>query len=122
MSAVRIGSLAEDAAVNFLQQHQLLVLKRNFRCKHGEIDLIAKDNDFLVFIEVRYRKNAAYGSAAESIDNRKQLKIQNAAQFFMQKHSWAQKVQCRFDVIVMSKDIAAPNIEWIKDAFNEEIY
>lgn len=118
MSAINLGTQFENLAANYLQQHQLIVLQRNFRCKLGEIDLIAKEKDCLVFAEVRYRKSSAFGSAAESITAAKQQKIIRTAQVYLQHKSWAQNVKCRFDVIAISQSLESPKIEWIKDAFN----
>ena len=118
MSSQLTGSRLEDCAVEFLQKAGITVLHRNFKCKFGEIDLIVRDNATLVFVEVRYRKNAAYGDAAESVAFDKQQKIIHTAQFYLQTRNWASKLACRFDVIAMSKSEDAPEINWIKDAFH----
>jgi putative endonuclease len=120
-SSVRIGLRAEDAAIEFLQRQNVLILHRNFRCRFGEIDLIAKDDQHLVFAEVRYRKNTKYGTASETVTVTKQRKIIHAAEFYLRTRAWAHKVKCRFDVIAMSQTIDSPHIDWIKDAFNGEI-
>lgn len=119
MSSICIGSQAEDAAIRYLERQNVLILHRNFRCKFGEIDLIAKEDQYLIFAEVRFRKSINYGSASESVNSLKQRKIIKAAQFFLNTRDWACNVKCRFDVIAMSQTIDAPKIEWIKDAFNE---
>ena len=119
MTAVATGTMLEDVAIEFLQKNGLLILHRNFRCKTGEIDLIAKDYNYLVFVEVRYRANGLHGSAAESVNIAKQQKIIRSAQFYIQTRNWAQKVNCRFDVVAMSGAHESPNIDWIKDAFDE---
>lgn len=113
-----IGTAYEDLAVAYLQQQNLHILQRNFRCKLGEIDVIAKDKDALIFAEVRYRKNSAYGGAAASVTTTKQRKIIRTAQFFLQSKTWAQQINCRFDVIAITQSTQSPTIEWIKDAFN----
>ncbi len=119
MSSISIGSQAEDAAIDYLKLQNVLILERNFRCRFGEIDLIAQQDQCLIFAEVRFRKNTNYGSASESVNSPKQRKIIKAAQFFLNTRAWARDVKCRFDVIAMSQTIDAPKIEWIKDAFNE---
>lgn len=119
MTAVSTGALLEDVAITQLQSNNLLILHRNFRCKTGEIDIIAKDKSYLVFIEVRYRADDLHGSAAETVTRTKQQKISRAAQFYIQTRRWAQNVNCRFDVVAISGHVESPKIEWIKDAFNE---
>ena len=118
MSA-KAGALSEDVAALYLQENNLLVLQRNFRCKLGEIDIIAKDANCVIFAEVRFRKNDNYGSAAESVTNSKQKKIIRAAKFYLQTKILATDLNFRFDVIAISQSIESPKIEWIKDAFNE---
>ena len=117
-SSLATGNRLEDLAVEYLQQAGVIILHRNFRSNFGEIDLIAQDGTTLVFIEVRYRKNANFGTAAETVTNDKQQKIIHTAQFFLQTRNWANALACRFDVLAMSNSEHAPNIDWIKDAFN----
>jgi len=119
VTAISTGTLLEDVAITHLQKNNLLILHRNFRCKTGEIDVIAKDQSYLVFIEVRYRANDLHGSAAESVTKTKQQNISRTAQFYIQTRRWAQNVNCRFDVVAISGAVESPKIEWIKDAFNE---
>lgn len=118
MQTRNIGTTYEDLAVAYLQQQNLHILQRNFSCKLGEIDVIAQDNDALIFAEVRYRKNSVYGGAAASVTTTKQRKIIRTAQFFLQTRIWAQQTNCRFDVIAITQSMQSPTIEWIKDAFN----
>ncbi len=118
MSSIAIGHALEDTAVAYLQKHKVQVLHRNFRCKYGEVDLIGRDQEDLIFVEVRYRKDATFGAAAETVTADKQRRIICAAQFFLMTRSWATKLYCRFDVIAITKAINSPTIEWIKDAFN----
>jgi putative endonuclease len=120
MSSIHKGIASEKLVAQYLQQQGMNILQRNFRCKLGEIDLICKDSSQLVFIEVRYRKSLVFGGPMESITYRKQQKIIHTAQFFLQINPWADKLSCRFDVLGISSKIAANNIEWIKDAFQDE--
>ncbi len=119
MSSLATGARIEDSACNYLQANNLAIIARNFKCKVGEIDLIARDQEDLVFVEVRYRKNTNFGSAAETVNVYKQRKVIRAAQIFLQVNQWAQQQYCRFDVLALSGSIDTPQIEWIKDAFNE---
>lgn len=118
MSAIVTGTEHEVLAAEYLLKANLQILHRNFRSKLGEIDIIAHDGPYLVFVEVRYRQDDKFGSAAESVTFAKQQKIVRAAQFYLQTHTWAQQLNCRFDVIAISNSTESPQIEWIKDAFH----
>jgi len=128
-----IGESAENDACQYLIKHKLNLIRKNYRCKLGEIDLIMLDRQTLVFVEVRYRKNSLYGSGAESITIRKQQKIIKAASYYLQQNPKTSQYACRFDVISMSAPNSELNsnsesepkptskneskIDWIKDAF-----
>lgn len=108
-----IGSSFEEKAAAFLENRGLKIRERNFRCKCGEIDLIACDGDCLVFIEVKYRKNRSWGGALAAVDRRKQRVISRVARFYLYFHGFGEDVSCRFDVI----GIEGNEITWIRDAF-----
>lgn len=116
-SQQRLGQTAEQAACNFLAAQGLQVLERNFLCKLGEIDLICQDQNSLVFVEVRFRKNARFGGAAASVTPAKQRKLQRAAQVYLQR--LRQEPPCRFDIVAMTLNQQAELIceNWIKNAF-----
>lgn len=118
----QVGQQAEDQACAYLLSHGLKLVWRNFVCKVGEVDLIMRDNQTLVFIEVRYRnKKSQFGSAAESVHAYKQKKIIKAASFFLLTQKRFRDFPCRFDVISMSSEHqASEEILWIKDAFQVE--
>lgn len=109
------GADAEAVAAAFLQQRGLRILRRNFRVRVGEIDLIAEDRDTLVFVEVRSRASAAYGGAAASITARKQARIVRAAQLFLA--TTGADRPCRFDCVLLEGRAPDVRIEWIRDAF-----
>ena len=111
-----LGFISEKEACHYLQSKGLKLITQNYRCAHGELDLIMQDNDVLVFIEVRLRSHRHYGDAFESIDSRKQQKLLKSATHYLQKHRLLDKIDCRFDVIGFSNN----TIEWIKDAFSYE--
>ena len=107
------GLAAEKIAATFLQQQGMTLIAKNFSCKYGEIDLIMRDANSLVFIEVRLRRNADFGGAAMSINPSKQGKLARSAEYYLQLHG---NCACRFDVILMrSADINT--VEWIQNAF-----
>ena len=110
------GKQAEDLACRYLQDRGLQLLQRNYRSKRGEIDLILQDSDSLVFVEVRYRRQPGFGSAAESVDARKQSKLVDCARHFLQSHANTANQPCRFDVI--SVNGTSNSIDWIQNAFS----
>lgn len=90
----------------------------NYQCKTGEIDLIMRDREVLVFVEVRYRKETHLGNPLETVTYSKQRKLIRTAQFFLQQHFGNQWPPCRFDVIGISGELDnSPLIEWIGNAF-----
>jgi putative endonuclease len=109
------GARAEQLAQDYLVRQGLVKCAQNYRCKLGEIDLIMRHADTLVFIEVRLRKNNQFANAAESVTLSKQRKIINTAQYYLQQHQLTDKVNCRFDVVAFDKALQP---EWIKNAFN----
>ncbi len=85
----KTGSRYEEQAAAFLEKQGLLVIEKNFRCKSGEIDLIARDGKYLVFVEVKYRSSSKEsGYAAAAVDWRKQKRISQAAQFFLLRYGY----------------------------------
>ncbi len=111
------GAAAEDLASEFLQARGLTVVERNFRCTRGEIDLIMRHNGELVFVEVRARSNSCFGDGAESVNSRKQGRLQRTAATFLQRNTTWASWPCRFDVVSVALRHGAPRIEWIPDAF-----
>lgn len=116
----RIGRDAEDAAARFLEQQQLTLIARNYRCRAGELDLVAgTPAGVLVIVEVRLRASQRYGGAAASVDWRKQRRIQRATGHLLARHPPLARRAVRFDVLDMTPDGAAGyRIEWIRHAFD----
>jgi putative endonuclease len=110
---IAIGREAEDRAATMLESAGLQLLERNYRCRIGEIDLIMRDGESLVFIEVRYRRNAAFGGALASVDAHKQKRLVRAAQHFLLRRAWSGP--CRFDVVGIESTGGRPS--WIQNAF-----
>lgn len=118
------GQHAESACCEYLQQQGLKLLARNYRGKHGEIDIVMQDNRALVFVEVRYRKNSDFGGALESITTDKQSRVSATAEQYLQHETKIKNG--RIDVVAMSQkpqNKATGNssdeytFEWIKNAF-----
>ena len=113
----RQGRLAEEFACRYLQQRGLRLLARNYHCRRGEIDLVMKDRDSIVFVEVRFRRNVRFGTAAETVDRAKQSRLIAAANHYLLCHTEAARRPCRFDVVSIIAPAGAPNVQWIRDAF-----
>ncbi|MGH1472388.1 MAG: YraN family protein [Cellvibrionaceae bacterium] len=114
---MHIGHWAEKATSEYLQRQGLTLETCNFNCQLGEIDLIMRDGNQLVFVEVRFRKNTHYGSAIESVGIQKQKKIIKAAQCYLLEKKAPQTLSCRFDVMGVNITNGIPYFEWIKNAF-----
>ena len=106
------GRRAEQAAAVFLARQGLRVIARNYHCRGGEIDLICRDGNTLVFVEVRQRRSRRFGGAAASITPSKQAKIRKTALAYLQQHH-PQPPDCRFDAIC----IDGTQITWLKGIF-----
>lgn len=107
----------EETAARYLQAAGLTLLERNYRGRRGEIDLIARDGDTVVFTEVRYRRSDRFGSAGATVDARKQQKLLTTAYSYLQRERL--DCPCRFDVIAIdgAPDGEGLTIQWIKNAF-----
>ena len=90
-------------------------MERNYRCRRGEIDLIMEDHGTIIFVEVRYRKNARYGSALESVDSYKQSRLAACAGHYFSRYDVDKPA--RFDVVAITPEGESMRIEWVRDAF-----
>lgn len=109
------GFAAEETARDYLVAQGMQWVESNYRCRLGEIDLIMRDKDYLVFVEVRSRASNTYGSAIESITYSKQQKLLRTASLYLLTHKLQDKVPARFDVI--SIEGKPPKLTWISNAF-----
>lgn len=114
------GKEAEDLACRYLKQQGLRLLERNFNTRFGEIDLIMRDRDTTVFVEVRYRKHSDIVDPLSSIDQRKQLKLIRTARYYLQQQPNSAFVPARFDVIAITEQGEQQQIQWIKNAFEAQ--
>ena len=110
----RAGARAEDRCAELMRGSGLLLVERNWRCRLGEIDLIAEERGVLVFAEVRMRRAFAYGGAGESVTGAKRARLVAAARLYLSRRPEA---ECRFDVFLV--DGSTANVQWIRDAFGE---
>ncbi len=104
------GVAGEQAALNFLEQQSCVLVARNWHCPFGEIDLIMKQGDTLLFVEVRYRKSQAYGGAAYSITAAKLAKLQRSVLYYCQKNDY--RGNCRLDAVLLQGNLPA---QWIQN-------
>ena len=114
-----IGKQKEELAAEFLKDRGMMIWEKNFACKIGEIDLIAKDRKCLVFVEVKLRKSANFAAAREYVDRRKQNKIRTTATMYLADNPT--RLPCRFDVIEIyapeGMETVRPEIYHMEDAF-----
>ena len=110
------GDAWESQARRWLERHGLRFLAANARERGGEIDLIMRDGAVIVFVEVRYRRNASYGDAAASVTPQKQQRLLKAARLWLSRQNGSfDTVDCRFDVVAFTGN----DIQWLKNAFGE---
>lgn len=115
------GREAESQACVYLEKHGLRLLEKNYRCAHGEIDLIMEQAETLVFIEVRYRRSNRFGAPAETVGARKQARLRFTAEHYLQQSKHHSHRPCRFDIVALTPAAAqlsgAYAVNWLQDAF-----
>ncbi len=114
------GAQVEAAARDYLVAAGLRALAANAQARHGELDLVMRDGDTVVFVEVRYRRSAAFGGGFASVDAGKRRRLVLAARQFLAAHRDLRDAPCRFDVIDASGDPATPKLQWLRDAFRAD--
>ena len=112
------GRRAERLARDFLQARGLETVCENYSFPGGEIDLIMRDGETIVFVEVRYRKKSDFGGGAESITLHKQKRVIATARHYLQHTKGVAHRPCRFDVVAVSNDLEKHDVEWIPGAFD----
>ena len=113
----RAGARAEELCAELLRGAGLRVLARNWRCRHGEIDLVAEERGTLVFAEVRLRRDSRYGGAAESVTAAKRARLIAAARLYLRRRPDARsEPECRFDVFLLDA-LETGRVQWIRNAF-----
>lgn len=115
----RFGGRQEQIAANYLQACGLRRVCSNYQCRLGEIDLIMRDGETLVFVEVRYRRQQRYGSAVASVGPAKQRRLWRCAQHYLLTRRLGNRQPCRFDVLGISArdEDRETTFHWIRDAF-----
>ncbi|HOJ51645.1 MAG TPA: YraN family protein [Syntrophales bacterium] len=112
------GFRGEEAAAQFLKQKGLKILERNFHCPLGELDIVGREGNVVVFVEVRTRRSTRFGTPLESVDERKKRRLSRLALFYLKGKGWEDK-PARFDVVgVKVKEKGEVEIDWVRDAFD----
>ena len=109
----QVGTAYEKIAAEYLSAQGYEIVEYNFRCRLGEIDLIARDEDYICFVEVKYRSGDATGEAIDAVDAKKQRKIIRVAEYYLMKHGKSEWTPCRFDVVAIDGE----QISLYKNAF-----
>lgn len=112
----KAGTEKEKLAGELLKQKGYEIVAYNFSCKSGEIDIIAKEQGYLVFVEVKYRSHERNGYPEEAVNRRKRQRIVKAAQYYMMRQGYPEETPCRFDVVVFLGN----KYNILKDAFEAE--
>lgn len=116
-----LGQELESRACEFLAQNGAKIIERNYRCKSGEIDIIARDEKYLCFIEVKYRSGDRFGSGEDAVGINKQRKICKVSEFYLYSKYKSIDLPVRYDVVAISQTDSIYTFDWIKNAF-EYIY
>lgn len=113
-----IGHDAEGLAERFLSRQGLTLVTRNYRCRRGEIDLVMRDTDTLVFVEVRRRTSRAFGGGLDSVDARKRARLVATAEHYLMMKRIGDERPCRFDVVAIDGPSPHATIQWVRGAFD----
>lgn len=113
MNKREVGAAYEKLALFYLEQRGYQILETNYRCRTGEIDIIARDGRYLVFLEVRYRSDGTRGTSLESVDRRKQAVLLGTARQYLRERRLGEDLPCRFDVV----GIDGEEVRVIQNAF-----
>ncbi|MCX7981641.1 MAG: YraN family protein [Syntrophales bacterium] len=114
----RKGFQGEETAAKFLREKGLKVLERNYRCPLGELDIIAREGQTIVFIEVKSRCSDRFGLPIEGVDERKCRRLSRLALYYLKEKGW-EGCKARFDVIgIMMGNEGKVEIDWVRDAFD----
>jgi putative endonuclease len=111
----RLGDAAEERVAQYLQQHGCLILTRNFRCRSGELDIVAQHSRLLIVAEVRLRTTQTFGGAAASLTCAKRARILRATRYLLMRRPHLAKLSVRFDALLL--DTTDGPIDWIQNAF-----
>jgi putative endonuclease len=120
MKRDREGRLGERLARWRLSLSGYRIVRTNYRTRYGEIDIVARDGDCLVFVEVKTKSSGDYGPPEEAVDERKRKKIAKTALMYLTEHEGGDDTPCRFDVVTVELSGVFPRVRIIKDAFEAQ--
>jgi len=112
-----LGARGEDLAVRYLKKKGYKVIERNYRCQWGEIDLVAREGDTLVFVEIKSRSSSGFGLPQDAVNRFKQNKLIEVARAYVAERRLTEDITMRFDVVAVQLTPSGPDIELIQDAF-----
>lgn len=113
MNKRQVGSTYEKKAAEYLEKQGYRILQMNYRCRQGEIDIVAQEEGYLVFVEVKYRRNPGQGLPQEAVSSSKQRVISRVADYYCMTHCHSMEQPCRFDVVA----VLGEEIRLIRNAF-----
>ena len=113
MNKRQVGSDYEKQAAEYLKEKGFCILEMNYRNRSGEIDIVAKDGEYICFVEVKYRTTSDFGSPLEAVNYKKQQQIRKVALYYLMRQGLSEWTPCRFDVIAFEGD----EITYIENAF-----
>jgi putative endonuclease len=111
------GAIFEQRACSALEKAGLKLLVRNYTTRYGELDLVMRDGDTVVFVEVRHRLRAGHGDAAASITSTKQTRLVHTAELWLAAHPQHAHRACRFDVVSYNGPVETAQMSWLRGAF-----
>ncbi len=117
MDKKRLGRRGEEVALHFLRRKGYRIIEKNYACRMGEVDIIAKEKDTLAFIEVKTRTSTEFGPPQLAVDQRKQEQLSKVALYFLKERN-LKDVKARFDVVAILLGPRGEEVELIRDAFN----
>ena len=118
MNKRAVGDGRELLACKYLEKQGVKILERNFRCRFGEVDIIAKDGKYLCFTEVKYRSDDRFGEPFEAVDHKKQKHICKVSSFYLYSKYKSSDIPVRYDVVAISQKDDIFTFTWIKNAFD----
>ncbi|MEO0123728.1 MAG: YraN family protein [candidate division WOR-3 bacterium] len=117
INKIQLGKKGEELARKFLNKKGFNIIDHNFRCRYGEIDLVLRKGKSFHFVEVKYRRTLEYGLPQESVNKRKQKKIQYVALLWLKKRHLPIDTEVHFDVLAINQSGDGVEYEYIEDAF-----
>ena len=114
------GRQYESIALAYLVKRGLVCIAQNYYCRVGELDLVCRDGDELVVVEVRFRRSDRYGGAVGSITRSKRKRIERATELFLAAHPQYSELQVRFDIVAITSRKGDNVVTWLRDAFRAD--